>query len=92
MDLSHVKGEVDLLGYVKRERSRLNEIESYAKPVVVEALGGADEGTIGDKVVVRQKQIKTNRLDQKLLKSLHPEIHAECMSVSESTRFEVIDE
>lgn len=90
MDLSHVKGEVDLLAYVKRERARLNEIEQYAKPVVVEALAEDDEGTIAGEVVVRQKHIKTNRLDQKLLKSLHPEVHAECMSVSESTRFEVV--
>ncbi|MFA4083641.1 hypothetical protein ONA92_18255 [Mycobacteroides salmoniphilum] len=91
MDLSHVKGEVDLLGYVKRERARLKEIEDYAKPAVIEALGVDDEGTINGEVVARRKHIKTNRLDQSLLKSLHPEVHAECMSVSESTRFELVD-
>lgn len=91
MDLSHLKGEVDLLGYVKRERARLKEIEDHVKPKIIEALGSEDVGTINGQVVVTIKHVKSNKLDQKLLKSLHPEVHAECMSITESTRFEVKD-
>ncbi|AAD17621.1 hypothetical protein TM4_54 [Mycobacterium phage TM4] len=90
-DISSVKGHVDLLRYVKAEKAKLKEIEDAAKAAVEEALGGDDEGTIDGEVVVRRKRIKSNRLDQKLLKSLHPEAHAECMSMSESTRFEVVE-
>ncbi|MGH3954449.1 MAG: hypothetical protein ACRDTI_10480 [Mycobacterium sp.] len=91
MDLSHVKGEVDLLGYVKRERARLKEIEDHVKPKVLEALGSDDVGTINGKVVVTIKHIKSNKLDQKLLKSLHPDVFEECKGIGESARFELVD-
>ncbi|WNM74143.1 hypothetical protein SEA_NERGAL_52 [Mycobacterium Phage Nergal] len=90
-DISSVKGHVDLLRYVKREKSRLKEIEDAAKAAVEEALGHADEGEIDGQVVVRRKPVKSNRLDQKLLAELYPDALAECKTVTESTRFEVVE-
>lgn len=90
-DISSVKGHVDLLRHCKREKSRLKEIEDAAKAAVIEALGNADEGTIDGEVVVHRKHIKSNKLDQKLLERLYPEVLAECKNITESTRFEVVE-
>ncbi|AXH46896.1 hypothetical protein I5G67_gp058 [Mycobacterium phage Aminay] len=89
-DISAVRQHVEILKYVKAEKAKLTEIESAARAVVEEALGDDETGAIDGEPVVRNKFVKSNRLDQKLLKSLHPEIAAECMAVSESRRFEVL--
>ncbi|AER26351.1 hypothetical protein FIONNBHARTH_60 [Mycobacterium phage Fionnbharth] len=89
-DLSHVRQHVELLRHVKAEKAKLSEIEKAARAVVEEALGDAEEGTIDGQPVVRNKFVKSNRLDQKLLASLHPEVLAECKTVIESRRFEVL--
>ena len=90
-DISSVRGHVQLLQHVKREKARLKEIEDGARAAVEEALGHATEGEIDGEIVVSRKSVKSNRLDQKLLASLYPEALAECKTVSESTRFEVVE-
>lgn len=88
-DITHIRGHVDLFKWAKVEQAKLKEIETGARAAIEEALGDADEGFIDGQVVVRRKHIKSNKLDQKLLDSLYPDVLAECKSISESTRFEV---
>ncbi|ARQ95498.1 hypothetical protein I5G81_gp59 [Mycobacterium phage Shandong1] len=90
-DISAVKGHVDLLAHARSEKAKWAEIEKAAKAAIEEALGADDEGEVDGQVVVRRTQIKTNRLDTKLVKSLYPDVAAECMSASASTRVELVD-
>ncbi|APD18220.1 hypothetical protein SEA_HAMMY_57 [Mycobacterium phage Hammy] len=90
-DISEVKGHVDLLAHARAEKAKWAEIEKAAKAAIEEALGADDEGTIGGQVVVRRKEIKSNKLDQGLLKRMHPEVAAECTAASVSYRVDLVD-
>lgn len=90
-DLGNVRGHIELLRYVKREKARLKEIEDGARAAIEEALGHATDGTVDGVTVVRRKTIKSKRLDQALLVSIVGEhVVEECKTVSESTRFEIL--
>ncbi|ASR85259.1 hypothetical protein I5H06_gp45 [Mycobacterium phage SirPhilip] len=90
-DISAVKGHVDLMMHARAEKAKWAEVEKAAKAAIDEALGTDDEGTIGGQVVVRRKEIKSNKLDQGLLKSLHPDVAAECTTTSVSYRMDLVD-
>lgn len=91
-DLSHVRQHIELLRHVKAEKAKLADIEKAARAVIEEALGDAETGTVDGKPAVRYTFVKSDRLDQKLLKRMFPEAAATCRTVVESRRFEVIDE
>ncbi|QNJ58278.1 hypothetical protein SEA_ELLIE_53 [Mycobacterium phage Ellie] len=90
-DISEIKGHIDLLAHARAEKAKWADVEKAAKAAIEEALGADDEGTIGGQVVVRRQHIKTNRLDGKLVKSLYPDVAAECMSASTSTRVDLVE-
>lgn len=90
MDISEVKGHVDLLAHARIEKKKWEEIEKNAKAAIDEALGGDDEGTVGEQVVVKRSRTKVTRLNGKLVQSLHPEVYAECLDTSEQTRLSVV--
>ncbi|AFN37749.1 hypothetical protein FGG44_gp58 [Mycobacterium phage MacnCheese] len=90
-DLSALKGHVDLMRHARTEKAKWADVEKQAKAAIEEALGDADEGEIGGQVVVRRKEIKSNKLDQSLLKSLHPDVVAECTSSSVSYRMDLVE-
>ncbi len=92
-DLSSVRAQVEILQFCRSERAklaaRIDELEAGAKAAIQEAMGGDDTGTLDGATVITWKTSKRTSLDQKLLKSLHPEVFAECMATSEVRRFEV---
>lgn len=90
-DITELRGHIDLMRHARAEISKWSEAEKSAKAAIDEALGGEDEGTVDGVVVIKRTRVKTNRLDQKLLKSLYPEVAAECMSMSESSRMSLCD-
>ncbi|ASR85562.1 hypothetical protein SEA_SYRA333_61 [Mycobacterium phage Syra333] len=90
-DISAIKGHVDLLRHARGEKAKWADIEKAAKAAIEEALGADDEGEIGGEVVVRLNRSKVNRLDTKLVKSLYPDVAAECMSTSSSTRLDLVE-
>lgn len=93
IDLADVRAHVEILQFCRNERAklaaRLDELEAGAKAAIQEAMGGDDTGTLDGATVITWKTTKRTALDQKLLKSLHPEVFAECVSTSEVRRFEV---
>ena len=89
-DLNELRRHVEVLKAVKAEKARLAEIEAEARAAVEDALGGDEVGELDGREVVRWKHIKSNRLDQALLKRMWPEAVAECTAVAESRRFEVL--
>ncbi|QWY80880.1 hypothetical protein SEA_CHEETODUST_54 [Mycobacterium phage CheetoDust] len=90
MDISAVKGHVDLLAHARIEKKKWEEIEKNAKAAIDEALGGDDEGTVGGEVVVKRSRTKVTRLSGKLVQSLHPAVYAECLDTNEQTRLSVV--
>ncbi|ADL71144.1 hypothetical protein ANGELICA_55 [Mycobacterium phage Angelica] len=90
MDISAVKGHVDLLAHARIEKKKWEEIEKNAKAAIDEALGSDDEGTVGGEVVVKRSRTKVTRLSGKLVQSLHPEVYAECLDTNEQTRLSVV--
>lgn len=90
-DISHVAQHVEILRHVKAEQSRLKEIEAAARAMIEDAIGDDEVGTVDGKVVVTFKHIKSNRLDQGLLKSLHPDVYEDCKAVGESRAFKVAE-
>ncbi|QXO13983.1 hypothetical protein SEA_ILLUMINE_58 [Mycobacterium phage Illumine] len=90
MDISAVKGHVDLLAHARIEKKKWEEIEKNAKAAIDEALGGDDEGTVDGQVIIKRSRTKVSRLSGKLVESLHPEVFAECLDTSEQTRLSVV--
>ncbi|QFP94843.1 hypothetical protein SEA_MARSHAWN_57 [Mycobacterium phage Marshawn] len=90
-DISAVKGHLDLLRHAKAEKAKWAEVEKAARAAIDEALGVEPEGTVDGEVVVRLKEIKSSKLDQGLLKKLHPDVAAECTTTSVSYRMDLVD-
>ncbi len=91
-DISGIKGHVELLRHARTEKAKWAEVEKAAKAAIDEALAGDDEGKVDGQVVVRRKEIKSNKLDQGLLKRMHPDVAAECTTTSVSYRMDLVDE
>ncbi|AYR01124.1 hypothetical protein SEA_LEMOND_59 [Mycobacterium phage LeMond] len=89
-DISALRAQVDLLAYAKAEKAKWADVEKAAKAAIEEALDGADEGEVDGTVVVRRKEIKSMKLDQGLLKRLHPDVAAECTAASVSYRMDLV--
>jgi predicted phage-related endonuclease len=65
------------------------ETKEIARKHLEAALGDAEEGKVGNDVVVRYSWVKSSRLDQKKLKEQAPELVESCMVTSVSRRFTV---
>lgn len=91
-NLESVRAQVEMLLWAKRQKAKLKEVEDLARPVVEEAMGGADVGTLDDEIVIKWGTYKSRRLDQKALADAHPEIVEEFKVASEQRKFEVVDE
>lgn len=85
-----LKAQFALLQYAKEKRAELAEIEANAKSAIQSALGDAEAGTIDGRIAVTWKFTKRRAIDQGLLKQNYPEVAEQCMSVSESRRFEFV--
>ncbi|ASR85942.1 hypothetical protein SEA_NIKLAS_58 [Mycobacterium Phage Niklas] len=91
-DLSEIKGQVDLLAHARNEKAKWAEVEKAAKAAIEEALGTDDEGTIGGAVVVRRKEIKSNKFDQGALKKHAPDVFAAFVKTQVSYRMDLVDD
>jgi predicted phage-related endonuclease len=85
-----LKAQFALLQYAKEKKAELNEIESSAKAAIQAALGDAEAGTIDGRIAVTWKVTKRRAIDQGLLKQNYPEVAEQCMTVSQSRRFEFV--
>lgn len=91
VDIKHLAEHVNRLRWVKEQEASLKEVKEEASAAIKEALGTDTEGTIDGEIVVKYTEVKSNRLDQKLLGKLYPAVLAECKSLSVSRRFEVVE-
>ena len=88
-DLNELRRHVEVLKLIKMEKARLSDLEGAARAAIEDALGGDEVGEIDGREVVRWRHVKSSRVDTKLLKSLYPDVAAECTTAVESRRFEV---
>lgn len=87
---TEAKTHLDKLRNARDQIKHYKEIEDAEKAALQLELGDAhDEATVDGEVVVTWKYIKSNRVNQKVLKESFPDVAALCINVSESRRFEV---
>ena len=87
--IDNLKAQLAILRHCKEKRAELADMEANARAAIETALGEAENGTIDGHIAVTYKTVKRTAIDQKLLKQRHPDIAAECLTVSESRRFEL---
>ena len=87
VDLSPVRQHIEMLIWVDEQKAHLKVVEDAAKSAIQELMGSHDSGYLDGREVFTWKTAKANKLDQKLLKQLHPDIAAECMGLSEVRTF-----
>lgn len=73
----------------KRLMEELESINDAIKADIINMMQGAPEIVAGA-CKVMYKDVQSVRLDSKLLKTLHPDIYAECSSKTSYKRFSVV--
>lgn len=91
VDLSDVRGSVELLKWAKAQQAKLKEVEANARAAIEEKMGEAEIGTLDGEDVISWSHFKKRQLDQKALREKHPELVEEYTNLVESRQFKVID-
>lgn len=73
----------------KRLMEELESINDAIKADIIAMMQGAPEVVAGA-CKVMYKDVQSVRLDSKLLKTLHPDVYAECSSKTSYKRFSVV--
>ena len=73
----------------KRLIEELEAMNDAVKAEIIDMMQGAPEVVAGA-CKVMYKDVQSVRLDSKLLKTLHPDIYAECSSKTSYKRFSVV--
>lgn len=92
VNLEQLRWAVETLRAVKERKAELKAAEEMARDAIENALGDNDEGELDGHTVVTWKYIKRKALDQKFLRDTYPELYESCKRVTETRRFEVVDE
>ena len=91
-DLEKVRWAVETLQWIKDRKAELKATEEAARDALEQALGDSDEGELDGHVVVTWKFMKRNALDQKFLRETYPDLYESCKRITETRRFEIVDE
>lgn len=73
----------------KRMAEELEQLRDSLRDEIITMMQGAPEVVAGA-CKVMYKDVQSVRLDSKLLKTLHPDIYAECSSKTSYKRFSVV--
>lgn len=73
----------------KRLIEELEAMNNAVKAEIIDMMHGAPEMVQGTAKAI-YKDVQSVRLDSKLLKTLHPDIYAECSSKTSHKRFSVV--
>ena len=82
---------VEVLRHARAQVATWQDIADTARAQLEAQLGGHDTGVVDGQVAGRWAHVKTSRLDGTLVKALHPEVYADCQTVSTSRRFTLVD-
>ena len=90
-EIDDLAGWLDLLRQATRRKGEEDEQIKICRAKIEEALGESEIGTVNGMPVVSWKWVKSNRLDQTLVKEmLTREQLAECMTEVNSRRFVLV--
>lgn len=90
IDLSDVRGEVEILQWVKSRQAELKALEDKAKAAIQDKMGSAEQGMLDNEIVVKWASFKRTSFDQKAFEQHHPELYASYKTTTPSRRFEVV--
>jgi predicted phage-related endonuclease len=91
-NLDPIRGQIEILRFVKARKAELKELEDRARAAVEAAMGDDDEGTLDGTVAITWKTFKRRQLDQAALAKAHPNLVEEFKVPKSVRRFEVLDE
>ena len=89
-DIESVRAHVEILRYCRAKKRELEQMETHSRAAVEEALGDNEIGELDGQPAVRNKYVKSRRLNQTVLKERFNDVREECMDVVETRRFEVL--
>ena len=92
VDLEKLRWAVEALREVKHRKAELKATEDLARDAIEQALGDSDAGELDGHVVITWKFIKRNALDQKFLRETYPELYESAKRVTETRRFEIVED
>lgn len=91
-NLNHIAGLIDNWRTARGKEAEWRQAKEELAAVITQHLDGAETGTIDGVPTISLKTVKETRLNQKLLRSMHPDVFAECCETSEkSTGLRIID-
>jgi hypothetical protein len=90
VDLNDVRGEVEILQWVKSRQAELKELEDKAKAAIQAKMGSATQGMLDNEIVVTWSSSKRTTFDQKAFEAAHPDLYALFKVTNPSRRFEVV--
>lgn len=82
---------VEALRNARAQEAQWAEIAGTLRSKLEELIGEHETATVNGQPAIRWTRVKSTRLNQTLLKSLHPDAYAECQTVSTSRRFTLVD-
>lgn len=86
-DLNHLAHWREVYLAAKDAKAEAGALMDQAKDELLGGLGDIETvGMIDDKIAVSREESKRTSLSQKLLKELHPDVHAECMETTTTTK------
>lgn len=87
LPLDALAAELVLLRQVDEQLSKLKAVRTKLQGKVKAALGAAEVGTVAGVEVVSFKRVTSIALDQSILKTNFPDVHEQCLDITESRRF-----
>lgn len=90
VDLSDVRGQVEILRWAKAQQAKLKEIEANARDAIEAKMGNADVGLLDGEEAITWATFKKRQLDQKALRDEHPELAESFTQLVEQRQFKVV--
>lgn len=90
VDLESVRGEVEILRWVKEQQAKLKDAEKNARAAIEAAMGNAEVGLLDGEPAISWPTFKENRFDSSGFRADNPEMWEQYKAAQERRRFEVL--
>lgn len=89
-NLDHLRGDIEILRYVKQKESELKELKEKSRAAIEAELGDAEWGNLDGEPAIHWSSFKRTILDQKAIKEHEPEIVALYMKTNIVRKMEIL--
>jgi glutamine phosphoribosylpyrophosphate amidotransferase len=90
VNLENIRGQVEILIYVKQKMRELKEVQDKATEAIQQVMKVGDIGYLDDEPVVQWGEHKANTFDQAAFAEDYPDLLEQYKSQKARTRFEVV--